>query len=58
VAKTRYPNTSIIRAAAAREISPMSNDWLIKTAELINEGRRFHADLRVTARNLDVHPPS
>jgi dihydroorotase len=25
----------------------MSTDWLIKNAELVNEGRRFHADLRV-----------
>jgi dihydroorotase len=25
----------------------MSHDWLIKNTELVNEGRRCHADLRV-----------
>lgn len=41
----------------------MSTDWLIKNAELVNEGRRFHADLRVKggrietiAGDLDVRP--
>ncbi|WP_158753613.1 hypothetical protein [Dyella sp. S184] len=39
---------------------PISTDWLIKNAELVNEDRRLHADLRVkdgllktTASNLD-----
>jgi len=31
----------------------MSNDWLIKNAELINEGRRIHADLRVKQGRID-----
>lgn len=31
----------------------MSNDWLIKNAELINEGRRMHADLRVKQGRID-----
>lgn len=41
----------------------MSTDWLIKNAELVNEGRRFHADLRVRhgrietiAGDLDTRP--
>jgi dihydroorotase len=41
----------------------MSADWLIKHAELVNEGRRFHADLRVRqgrietiASSLDARP--
>ncbi|WP_266181243.1 dihydroorotase [Dyella humicola] len=41
----------------------MSTDWLIKNAELVNEGRRFHADLRVEqgrietiAGDLDARP--
>lgn len=41
----------------------MSTDWLIKNAELVNEGRRFHADLRVRqgrietiAGDLDARP--
>lgn len=41
----------------------MSTDWLIKNAELVNEGRRFHADLRVKqgrietiAGDLDARP--
>ncbi|HEY9131070.1 MAG TPA: dihydroorotase, partial [Dyella sp.] len=41
----------------------MSADWLIKNAELVNEGRRFHADLRVRqgrietiAGSLDARP--
>lgn len=41
----------------------MSTDWLIKNAELVNEGRRFHADLRVRqgrietiAGSLDARP--
>lgn len=41
----------------------MSTDWLIKNAELVNEGRRFHADLRVKngriekiGDSLDAHP--
>jgi hypothetical protein len=34
-------------AAAAKEIPLISHDWLIKNAELVNEGRCFHADLRV-----------
>jgi len=39
------------------------SDWLIKNAELVNEGRRFHADLRVKdgrieaiAGDLDARP--
>ena len=32
----------------------MSTDWLIKNAELVNEGRRFHADLRVRQGRIDV----
>ena len=31
----------------------MPNDWLIKNAELINEGRRFQADLRVRDGRID-----
>jgi dihydroorotase len=31
----------------------MSTDWLIKNAELVNEGRRFHADLRVKNGRID-----
>ena len=27
-------------------------DWLIKNAELVNEGRRFHADLRIRDRRI------
>lgn len=41
----------------------MSTDWLIKNAELVNEGRRFHADVRVKqgrieaiAGDLDARP--
>ncbi|HET6805834.1 MAG TPA: dihydroorotase [Frateuria sp.] len=41
----------------------MSTDWLIKNAELVNEGRRFHADLRIKggriegiAGDLDARP--
>ncbi len=29
------------------------NDWLITNAELINEGRRFHADLRVRGGRIE-----
>ena len=32
----------------------MSTDWLIKNAELVNEGRRFHADLRVKQGRIDA----
>jgi dihydroorotase len=32
----------------------MSTDWLIKNAELVNEGRRFHADLRVRRGRIDA----
>ncbi|HEX5488712.1 MAG TPA: dihydroorotase [Rhodanobacteraceae bacterium] len=28
-------------------------DWLIKSAELVNEGRRFHADLRVRSQRIE-----
>ncbi|MHC1480469.1 dihydroorotase [Frateuria aurantia] len=31
----------------------MPHNWLIKNAELINEGRRFHADLRVRDGRID-----
>lgn len=41
----------------------MSTDWPIKNAEMVNEGRRFHADLRVKdgriatiAGHLDARP--
>jgi dihydroorotase len=41
----------------------MSTDWLIKNAELVNEGRRFQADLRIKGGrieaiggDLDAHP--
>ncbi|WP_266169660.1 dihydroorotase [Dyella subtropica] len=41
----------------------MSTEWLIKNAELVNEGRRYHADLRVKqgrietiAGDLDARP--
>ncbi|MFC5740696.1 dihydroorotase [Dyella tabacisoli] len=41
----------------------MSIDWLIKNAELVNEGQRTHADLRIKhgrietiAPGLDAHP--
>ena len=34
----------------------MSTDWLIKNAELVNEGRRFHADLRVRRVALKPSP--
>ncbi|MEP7097695.1 MAG: dihydroorotase, partial [Dokdonella sp.] len=29
------------------------NDWLITNAELVNEGRRFHADLRVRGGRIE-----
>ena len=32
----------------------MSTDWLIKNAELVNEGRRFHADLRVKGGRIET----
>jgi dihydroorotase len=32
----------------------MSTDWLIKNAELVNEGRRFHADLRVRQGRIEA----
>ncbi|GLQ90332.1 dihydroorotase [Dyella flagellata] len=32
----------------------MSTDWLIKNAELVNEGRRWHADLRVKHGRIDA----
>jgi len=32
----------------------MSTDWLIKNAELVNEGRRFHADLRVKNGRIET----
>ena len=32
----------------------MATDWLIKNAELVNEGKRFHADLRVHAGHIDA----
>jgi dihydroorotase len=32
----------------------MSTDWLIKNAELVNEGRRFHADLRVRGGRIEA----
>ncbi|RUL72929.1 dihydroorotase [Dyella choica] len=32
----------------------MSTDWLIKNAELVNEGRRRHADLRVRLGRIDA----
>jgi dihydroorotase len=32
----------------------MPIDWLIKNAELVNEGRRFHADLRVKNGRIDA----
>ena len=32
----------------------MATDWLIKNAELVNEGRRFHADLRVRAGRIET----
>ena len=28
-------------------------DWLIKNAELVNEGRRFHTDLRIRGQRID-----
>lgn len=41
----------------------MATDWQIKNAELVNAGRRFHADLRVKdgrietiASDLDGYP--
>ena len=53
-ATSRYPTTFTTRDAAAKEISRMSHDWLIKNAELVNEGRRFHADLRVKAGRIEA----
>jgi dihydroorotase len=32
----------------------MTDAWLIKNAELVNEGRRFHADLRVRDGRIDA----
>jgi dihydroorotase len=32
----------------------MTTDWLIKNAELINEGRRFQADLRIRGGRIDA----
>jgi dihydroorotase len=61
-ATIRFPNISTSPLAVTMEIR-MSTDWLIKNAELVNEGRRFHADLRVKngridkiADSLDVRP--
>jgi len=34
------------------------NDLLIVNAEVVNEGRRFHADLRVRAGRIDAIAPS
>jgi dihydroorotase len=39
------------------ENTPMT-DWLITNAELVNEGRRFHADLRVRAGRIETIGPS
>jgi len=33
---------------------PISTDWLIKNAELINEGRRFHTDLRLKTGRIET----
>jgi dihydroorotase len=32
----------------------MSTDWLIKNAELVNEGRRYHADVRVKHGRIET----
>lgn len=32
----------------------MSTEWLIKNAELVNEGRRFHADLRIRHGRIEA----
>ncbi|MEO8748302.1 MAG: dihydroorotase [Rhodanobacter sp.] len=32
----------------------MATDWLIKNAELVNEGRRFQADLRIHSGRIDA----
>ncbi len=32
----------------------MSTDWMINNAELVNEGRRFHADLRVKDGRIET----
>jgi dihydroorotase len=32
----------------------MPTDWLIKNAEVVNEGRRFHADLRVKNGRIET----
>ena len=29
-------------------------DWLITNAELVNEGRRFHADLRIRGERIEA----
>jgi len=29
------------------------NDWLIRNADIVNEGRRFHGDVRVRAGRID-----
>jgi dihydroorotase len=34
------------------------NDWLITNADIVNEGRRFHADVRVRAGRLEAIAPS
>lgn len=31
----------------------MSHNWLIKNAELVNEGRRWHADLRIAGGRIE-----
>ena len=34
------------------------NDWLITNAEIVNEGRRFHADVRVRTGRIEAIAPS
>lgn len=35
-----------------------TNDWLIANAEIVNEGRRFHGDVRVRDGRIDAIAPS
>jgi dihydroorotase len=48
------PSRTILSCAAAapKENTRMTDAWLIKNAELVNEGRRFKADVRLRAGKI------
>jgi hypothetical protein len=50
---TQCPSNFISPAVATLE-NRMSTAWLIKNAELVNEGRRFYADLRVKHGHIET----